>query len=320
MRRTQSAEARAGLVLVAALLVAGGNACAGGPRDGDRAVVMSPQEARAGRDAGRVLLRQGEEVYRLYCTGCHGEKGDGNGPAAPFLDPRPRDFTRGLFKFASVPAGGLPRDDDLMRTLVRGLPGSSMPSWQLLPEGDRRAVIAHLKTFSPAWSERAPGAPIAVSEDPFDARDPDSVREAVSRGEVVYHVLATCWQCHAAYATRADIDRMAASEETEVDLRDGADRPVAIEDVWGADLLPTEFSARRLKNGSSVPDLYRTIAAGIGGTAMPTWKDALEEKDLWALSYYVKSLADRRWRRKSMVPSRPPAGLPSGKREPETQP
>jgi mono/diheme cytochrome c family protein len=316
MTRTRAVTRRRGRlpgVAVLAPILALVAACGGGPggsgtRDGGRAAVLSPAEARAGRAVAPARVAEGRRVYTLYCAGCHGDQGDGKGPAAPFLDPKPRDFTQGVFKFGSVPAGGLPRDEDLMRTLVRGLPGSSMPAWPLLPEGERRAVIAYLKTLSPAWSERAPAAPVAVSEDPFDARDAASLQEAIDRGRVVYHVHATCWQCHAAYATRAEIDAMAAAEGSAVDLRADASRPTPVEDAWGATIVPTEFTAQRLKNGSAVVDLYRTIATGIGGTAMPTWKDALEERDLWALAYYVKSLSDRRWGRVSPVPSLPAAG------------
>lgn len=273
---------------------------------------LAPAEARAGRGTAGGLERDGARVYAEYCAGCHGEKGDGRGPAARFLDPKPRDFTTGLFKFAGVPSGQLPRDADLMRTLTRGLPGSSMPSWALLSEGERRAVIAYLKTFSPAWREGPAGAAVAISEDPFARGGPEEIREAVARGRAVYHLAATCWQCHPSYATQKEVDDMAAAEKSEpVILRPGAGRPEPVADAWDQPLLPTDFPSRRLKSGSSVEDIYRTIASGIGGTAMPTWKDGLEEKDLWALSYYVKNLADRRWRRAHAVPSQPPAPLPA---------
>jgi hypothetical protein len=52
---------------------------------------------------------------------------------------------------------------------------------------------------------------------------------------------------------------------------------------------------------SELGDLYRVIAAGISGTAMPTWKGALAEPDLWALVYYVRSLAALRGTAAAMV-------------------
>src|SRR3954464_9224188 len=39
----------------------------------------------------------GERVYARRCAVCHGPDGRGNGPAAPSMIPRPRDFTLALF-------------------------------------------------------------------------------------------------------------------------------------------------------------------------------------------------------------------------------
>lgn len=37
-------------------------------------------------------LFQGKKIYTSYCTSCHGETGDGNGPAAQTLNPKPANF------------------------------------------------------------------------------------------------------------------------------------------------------------------------------------------------------------------------------------
>ena len=66
------------------------------------------QLALTGSPQGAATLELGRSVYERDCIGCHGPKGDGQGPAARFLSPRPRDFTKGIFKFAGVPAGELP--------------------------------------------------------------------------------------------------------------------------------------------------------------------------------------------------------------------
>ena len=49
------------------------------------------------------VLTEGERAYTQYCRACHGDKGDGKGPAAKGVRPPPRDFTLGVFKFAAVP-------------------------------------------------------------------------------------------------------------------------------------------------------------------------------------------------------------------------
>ena len=65
-------------------------------------------------------LIQGRDLYAFYCQQCHGINGDGKGPAADILRPRPRDYRKGVFKFTSTPYGYKPRKDDLVLTVKRG--------------------------------------------------------------------------------------------------------------------------------------------------------------------------------------------------------
>ncbi len=71
-------------------------------------------------------------LYRKHCAVCHGLAGDGVGPTAGLLSPYPRDFRRGTFKFKSTPIGVKPTREDLKRTLLEGIPGTSMPSFASL--------------------------------------------------------------------------------------------------------------------------------------------------------------------------------------------
>src|SRR6516225_10450213 len=66
----------------------------------------------------------GERVYRENCVACHGEKGDGKGPQAYRLRTKPRDFTKGIYKFRSTPSGSLPLDKDVYRTITQGVRGT----------------------------------------------------------------------------------------------------------------------------------------------------------------------------------------------------
>ena len=78
-------------------------------------------------------IAYGKEVYEARCLGCHGEKGDGNGPAATFLwNQRPRNFNAGEFKFR-LTQKPVPTDGDLLRTITRGVRGTAMPAWYELP-------------------------------------------------------------------------------------------------------------------------------------------------------------------------------------------
>jgi hypothetical protein len=66
--------------------------------------------------------------------------------------------------------------------------------------------------------------------------------------------------------------------------------PVAKDSDYGVKILPPDFTFNELRGGETLEDIYRAIAAGIGGTAMPTWKNVLPEPDLWAMTYYVRWL------------------------------
>lgn len=87
-------------------------------------------------------------LYREHCVHCHGVTGNGVGPTAPFLNPYPRDFRMGTFKFKSTPIGSRPTHDDLVRIINNGIEGTAMPSFKLLPEGHREALITYVKYLS----------------------------------------------------------------------------------------------------------------------------------------------------------------------------
>jgi hypothetical protein len=65
---------------------------------------------------------------------------------------------------------------------------------------------------------------------------------------------------------------------------------IAKDSDYGVKILPPDFTFNEMRGGETLDDIYRAVAAGIGGTAMPTWKNVLPEADLWALSHYVRSL------------------------------
>lgn len=79
-------------------------------------------------------MQLGRHVYMKNCMHCHGVTGDGNGPTAPFLNPLPRDYRNGQFKFTSTKAGEKAARDDLRRIVKYGIPGTYMPSFRMLGE------------------------------------------------------------------------------------------------------------------------------------------------------------------------------------------
>lgn len=254
--------------------------------------VWGPDELLRGVSSKEAAtLKRGREQYSLYCVGCHGENGDGEGQAARFLNPKPRDFRKGRVKFAAVPAGTLPRDEDLLNTLNHGLNGTSMPSWKLVGEEDKRAIVAYIKTFGEIWQKEAPGAVVAVKPDPWRKHPERGVEE----GERVYHGLAACSSCHPAYVTMPRIaEHMKAYDIALTGFRPDQYSSVEKDSDWGAPIRPPDFLIDRTKIAATKEELVRVIAAGVGGTAMPSWGATLTHQQLWGLAYYVESLIEKR--------------------------
>ncbi|MEO8496101.1 MAG: cytochrome c, partial [Planctomycetota bacterium] len=87
-------------------------------------------------------------LYREHCAHCHGVSGDGAGPTAAFLNPYPRDYRMGIFKFKSTPKGGKPTHEDLKDILTNGIPGTAMPSFKVLPSNELEALISYVRYLS----------------------------------------------------------------------------------------------------------------------------------------------------------------------------
>jgi mono/diheme cytochrome c family protein len=278
--RTIAAASIAALLVAA--LVGAGTGCSGPGKTFRKSMVLGGKKVSARR------LNNGEHLFVTYCSACHGVNGDGTGPASIGLRPPPRNFTQGRFKFGAVASGQLPNDEDLLRITQKGLHGSAMLPWNDVPERELMDIIQYIKTLSPKWADKMPGEPIVPEPDPWGA---EREAEAVTRGMKVYHGMAQCLSCHPAYETKETIN--AASMELskrEAILRPDAYHAELKDSDYGYKLMPPDFTRDHVRSGETLEDIYRTIASGIGGTAMPTWKGALPDDDLWAMSYYLRSL------------------------------
>jgi len=109
-------------------------------------------------------LSQQQGLFRQWCAHCHGVTGDGMGPTAAFLNPYPRDYRQGIFKFKSTlkpdkptthnsqftysdGASG-PVPGDLKRALIEGIAGTAMPSFRYLPDDQLEALVEYVKYLS----------------------------------------------------------------------------------------------------------------------------------------------------------------------------
>lgn len=217
------------------------------------------------------LLERGRVVYENNCIGCHGAKGDGEGPAASRLNPRPRDFTAGTFKFRSTMSGTLPTDEDLFRTIRQGALGSAMPSYRLMPDRDVLAVIQYLKTFSPLWTDAANfGKPVAIPYPPSWINDETQLQAHAADGRKVF--VQTCASCHG-----------------EGGAGDGPSSQ-QLTDRWDNPIRPTDLRKPYIRSGRNITDIYKVMVTGVSGAPMPSYYDTTTETQRWDLVAYILKL------------------------------
>ena len=239
----------------------------------DGAAALGPRSAAA--QSGDLTL--GKQVYEKRCAGCHGVSGKGDGPAAELLVPRPRDFTAGKYKIRTQ-AGPLASDQDLLRIVTDGMPGTSMPSWRSLPDRERQAVVAYIKTFAEGYK----GAKLEPVTAPKEVASSEA---SLRRGKKMFDAFE-CVKCHG-QAGRGD-------------PAPGSD----LKDDWGHAIRPANLHQPwNFRGGSERKDIVMRLLTGVAGTPMPAIADSVEdyrksdEKDadvrdasLWDLANYVRSL------------------------------
>ncbi|KFA94146.1 c-type cytochrome [Archangium violaceum] len=99
--------------------------------------VVGPAVAADAPKATPELLEKGKTAYTSYCQSCHGEKGEGNGPAGMYLVPKPRNFVAEAFKKGNKP-------EEIFKTITTGIPGSTMVPFTHLAEQDRWALTHYV--------------------------------------------------------------------------------------------------------------------------------------------------------------------------------
>lgn len=217
-----------------------------------------------------------KSLFSTHCSACHGPGGEGNGPAAEFLLPRPRDFIGSPFRFATMGGNRNQIILDIQRTITQGVPRSAMHGFGgVLSE----PIIAGLARYVLNLREQEIGE--FLEEEGLDVgMRPPWTPELVARGKELFTTLA-CNTCHGDGGLGDGINA-----ESLVDFQENPVRP--------ADLTSGLF-----KTGQNPDDLVRTIMRGVPGTPMVAYEMALMQDnddetvnvmDAWALVSYIRSL------------------------------
>ena len=229
-----------------------------------------------------------EELFRVHCSKCHGLRGDGHGVAAHRMFPRPRDLRAGICQLVST-VNGVPTLEDVEQVLARGMPGTSMQSFEELPVSDRRLLGEEVLRLRREGIREQIRAALRREEEeidesdirqavqrattpgkqvPLPARWPDPGQAAL-RGKASFATLG-CVKCHGETGTGA----------ADQDLFDDLGEPSR----------PRDLVHEPFKDGREREAIYRRIVAGMPGTPHPAALN-LPQEQVIELVDYVRSLA-----------------------------
>jgi cytochrome c oxidase cbb3-type subunit I/II len=244
-------------------------------------VLVVSSVALASAQAPDPQLQLGKKVFEDTCAKCHGRAGKGDGPDSIKLGFHPRDFTLGAFKCRCTVTGQPPTDEDLLRTVTNGLPGTPMLPNPNLTEAQRAAVVQYIKTFSKVFAQSPSPSCVPAPEPPSASAD------MVAEGKQLYEKMQ-CAKCHG-----------------EGGRGDGPSARSLVDD-WGHPIKPYNFVVlKKFKCGNDDRDLFRTLMTGMTGSPMPSFAEALAfdtgglsdqqkrervEHRTWALVQYLRSL------------------------------
>jgi mono/diheme cytochrome c family protein len=265
-------------------------------------------------------LRDSAEMYRQQCLHCHGPEGGGNGPTGKFLNPRPRDYRLGVFKFTAVNRT-VPRHADLVRILDEGVTGTAMPSFRRFSKAQLCGLADYVRLLSlrgmverdlaltysnnenlPAeyvpesyatmWSKwnEAPGKLIVAKTEV-----PPPTPESIAHGKQLFmdDKSGNCVSCHGLEGRGNGVSAFVTDPET------GITAPQA--DDWNFPNPPRNLTIGIFRGGRRPIDIYRRIYSGIYGSKMPGIGESkkpdgsplLTDSDIWSLVHYVGSLAEQ---------------------------
>ena len=267
-------------------------------------------------------LANSAAFYKNQCYHCHGAEGGGDGSTSRFLEPRPRDYRPGKFKFTALKGKARPRHQDIFRILAEGIYTTAMPSFRRFSDAQLHGLVDYVRLLSIRGETEILLATFYSPDEgftfdnvkenyvdvvakwraapeqfiSFDGPIPAVTPERVAHGKALFTTPgekggANCVSCH---GTSGRGDGPSVWEPGKVGVE-------FTKDDWGNQIQPRDFTRGVFRFGRRPIDLYRRIYAGINGTPMPEHfgmtitengqARTMNEDDIWDLVFFVRELA-----------------------------
>jgi mono/diheme cytochrome c family protein len=243
-------------------------------------------------------LAEGSRLYRQHCLHCHGLEGNGRGPTGYWVNPSPRDYRQGVFKYTSSNQDQnvrKPRRADLLHVLNMGIEGTSMPSFGVLPQDELQAIasyVIHLSlrgevefmTMLDLIRDKKPSAPLRG-----DLQNPtlkqaleDYLALAASRWVAAQKPDAAITPENYPYGDNESAFLESAARGSKLFLGPGGcischqnygRESNLTYDAWGTIVRGRDLYDGIYRGGRRPIDLYYRIHSGINGAGMTSYKD-----------------------------------------------
>lgn len=225
-------------------------------------------------------IQAGQGLYQGNCAGCHGPSGDAVAGA---------ELGTGRFRRGST-------DEDLIRVIRAGIPGTSMPPHEFLSVGDARTVVAFLRSLPVGGVVAADAGEVRVGD--------------AARGRAVFAGRGECTTCHAIDGQGAllgpdlgrvgvelgpgAIERAILDPSAEVRAGNRFYRVVlpSGETVTGRLLNQDTHSIQMMSGGERLASFLKDElgAFGFAPSPMPSFRDELSEDEVADLVAYLLTL------------------------------
>lgn len=249
-------------------------------------------EPRMSGDWALDSLPEGRAAYEVQCMHCHGTDGRANTSTAKLLTPPPRDFGLGVIKFTSTPVGLPATRADLHRTIVEGVPSTSMSSFKGLPAEHIELLTnyaMYLLVRGAVWTD--------ALERLGDANAIEAFEKAMDHQRQQFALAIASWARPEipAVADSARGRELYFSNELGCVIchkEDGSGGLINTEDIWGAPMIARDLQQGELRGGNSPADVYLRIRNGVKGTMMPPMAASVESSQIWDMVAFVRNVQE----------------------------